>query len=42
MRIKGNENRADEKIENPEIGRLVGLLDTLLARFDEMRPTFDV
>lgn len=42
MRIKGKELGADEQIAKPEIGRLVGLLDTLLARFDEMRPTFDV
>ncbi len=42
MRIKGKELGADEQIAKPEIGRLVGLLDTLLARFDEQRPTFDV
>ncbi|MCI8402921.1 MAG: chemotaxis protein CheV [Lachnospiraceae bacterium] len=42
MRVKGKELGADEQIAKPEIGRLVGLLDTLLDRFREERPKFDI
>ena len=42
MRIKGKELGADEQIAKPEIGHLVGLLDMMLAKFNELRPKFEV
>ncbi len=42
MRIKGKELGADEQIAKPEIGHLVGLLDMMLSKFNELRPKFDV
>ncbi|MCI8465820.1 MAG: chemotaxis protein CheV [Lachnospiraceae bacterium] len=42
MRIKGKELGADEQIAKPEIGHLVGLLDMMLEKFNELRPKFDV
>lgn len=41
MRIKGKELGADEQIAKPEIGHLVGLLDMMLGKFNELRPKFD-
>ena len=41
MRIKGRELGADEQIAKPEIGHLVGLLDMMLEKFNELRPKFD-
>jgi two-component system chemotaxis response regulator CheV len=41
MRIKGKELGADEQIAKPEIGHLVGLLDMMLGKFNELRPKLD-
>ncbi|MCI8549977.1 MAG: chemotaxis protein CheV [Lachnospiraceae bacterium] len=41
MRIKGKELGADEQMAKPEIGHLVAILDTLLERFNELRPKLD-
>ncbi len=41
MRIKGKELGADEQIAKPEIGHLVGLLDMMLEKFNELRSKFE-